>query len=126
MTGMKKDDSIVKNSAVASFVIYGQANTIFCDTVDFCNDTGLPVTSIEFRAQREEAESERERGGHLSRGDLRNGSCAHDGMRVSLRASGYSCGAAVLGTCSMGHDPLYARTKEGVNGLSREKECPGA
>jgi len=66
---------------------------------------------------------ERGRGGHLSRRDLRNGSYAHDGMRVSLHASGYSCGAAVLDTCSWAMTP-YARTKEGVNGPPKKKSVP--
>lgn len=64
----------------------------------------LSVTNIELRdATRKSGETEKERGRgrHLSSGDLRNGSCTLDRMRVSLRASARSrCGAVVLGTCS--------------------------
>lgn len=92
---------------------------------------GLSVTSIEFRVRRRKGGGEtggERRDGHPSREKIyvtthaRMTECV---LSVCVHPDVFTCGAAVLGTCSWAVTP-YARTKkEGMN-APREKEFRGA
>lgn len=80
---------------------------------------GLSVTSIEFRVRRR-------KGASIAREDLRNGSCAHDRMRVvSLRASGRSRVEPRFWAPARGPWPLM-RARRKREWTRREKEFRGA